>query len=126
MRAHQGRRNSSDKLAEGWRIPVRDRFGFEGGIVGKKKGGEGGVVGGFIGMGWRAEGARVSEEAAIQWLGGVPCSGRARPEVDAESDKRATAVSGGEVWSAYPFGKEPWVGRGLDVGLGRNAAPQPF
>jgi hypothetical protein len=45
---------------------VRDRFGFEGEIVGEKKGGEGGAVGGFIGAGWRAEGARVSEGAAIR------------------------------------------------------------
>jgi hypothetical protein len=97
----------------GW-IPARDQFSFEGGIVGKKKGGEGGVVGGFIGAGWCAEGARVSEEAAIRWLEGVPSSGRACPEVDAESDKRATAVSGGTGVVGVPLRERapggPWAG----------------
>jgi hypothetical protein len=46
--------------------------------------------------------------------------------VEGGADKWAMAVSGERRGRRTPSGKNPRVGHGLEVGLGRIAAPQPF
>jgi hypothetical protein len=98
MRAHQGRRNPSDKLAEG---------------------------GGF-GAGWHAKGLGFRRRRRSEGSGACRARGGLVQRWTPNLTSGPRQSAGGEVWSAYPFGKEPRVGRGLDVGLGWNAAPQPF
>jgi hypothetical protein len=82
----------------------------------REKGGEGGAVGGFIGAGWHAKGARVSPNRR---LAGARCSGRTTGErrkmthgagrsvAREEPDRRGPGVSGKRRGWRTPSGKSP-------------------